>query len=180
MKVLFFFLLIFFSFAHEPHRTHQPVEPVSVQKITYPSIVKLHPPTVHFSVALPFATLLLGIYYVLKEKRLTFPVVMLSFLTLLFISLSVATGYPIHQKIEDLIPDKDAMDILHLHQKVGFLVLFLSTLSFLSVVFHRKSRIFMYLFLVMNLFLCVGVLYQGNLGGKLVYEHSVGVPAEGG
>ena len=177
MKFLILLLMFLFSFSHE---IHQGKEDVEHSVITYPSIVRLHPPAVHFGIVLPFATLLVGAYYALKGGRFEPLISILSFLTLLSLALSLLTGYFIHENIEGIIPQKPAMDLLHLHQKVGFVLLFISSISFLTAVLYHmiRRKVLMYLFLIINLILCIGVLYQGNLGGKLVYEYSVGVPVE--
>lgn len=177
MKVLILLLLFLFSFSHE---INQGKEDVEHSTVIYPSIVRLHPPVVHFGIVLPFATLLVGAYYALKGGRFETLISILSFLTLFSLTLSLLTGYFIHENIEDIIPQKPAMDLLHLHEKVGFVLLFISSFGFLTALLYQmiKHRVLMYLFLIINLILCIGVLYQGNLGGKLVYEYSVGVPVE--
>ncbi|MEZ0360881.1 MAG: DUF2231 domain-containing protein [Hydrogenobacter sp.] len=180
MKRLLMVLLLssfYLVLAHEPHQAN---EYANLQTLVYPAVVKFHPPIVHFGISLPFATLLAEVYYTIKKKGTEYLVLLFSFLTLLVLSLSVVTGYTAHQSIEEMIPKRGAMELIHLHQNIGFVLLFLSSLGFLfKVLYHvRYSNVFRYVFIGIYLLLCAGVVYQGSLGGKLVYEYSVGVPVE--
>ena len=173
--ILAVLLLLNLSFSHEPVPT---LEQVKEHVLTYPTIVKLHPPTVHFAISLPFATLISGFYFMLRWRKLEPVVHLFSLLTLISLATAVATGYYVHQSITNIPLHAEAVELLHMHQRVGFVLLFIALINFtLTLLYSFKKNPFLaYLFIAINLLLCVGVVYQGSLGGSLVYDYSVGVP----
>jgi len=176
--MIFLLPLLNLSIAHEV--ASFTTELVKEQVPVYPQVVKLHPPVVHFAVSLPFATLISALYFMLREKRLVPLVGLFSFITFFSLVLAVGTGYLAHQRIADIPIQTEAIELLHLHQRIGFFLLFVAFINFaIALLYTYKRKLSLaYLFLVVNLLFCAGVLYQGSLGGKLVYGYSVGVPVK--
>ena len=145
--------------------------------MVYPQVVKLHPPAVHFAVALPFFALLLeGLYHIKRRKPDE-----VEFLGLLLSSGAVmaaaVTGYVAHESMEDLPITPQALDLLHTHETLGIiLALLFSGVLLLRLIYAIKPAPLLHHFYVLLLLLgVVALIYQGNLGGKLVYDFGVGV-----
>jgi hypothetical protein len=96
---LLFFL---FSTAHEKSAVVEPDARSEEREVVYPDVVKLHPPTVHFAIALPLFTLLLeGLYHLRKRKpdEVEFFAVAVSSGAVV---LAAITGYIAHESMENL------------------------------------------------------------------------------
>ena len=164
----------------ETHVSTQPtpeVERSAVREDTPPPIVKLHPPAVHFAVALPILLLLLEIGYLLYRRPpdgLEMGAVLLSFLSVLT---AYATGYVAHESMEDMPIGEKAASLLHTHERVGLTILLLLLAVLLLRVIYRYLRIniLRYLYVLLAALAAALVLYQGSLGGALVYDFGVGV-----
>ncbi|RLJ70325.1 putative membrane protein [Hydrogenivirga caldilitoris] len=171
-------LFSLFSFSHEREAVYEVSEPSAVQeKIVYPEVVKLHPPVVHFAVALPLFTLLLeGLYHLRGRKPDE-----VEFFALLLSSGAVigaaVTGYIAHESMENLPITPQALELLHTHQTLGIALAGLFSLVFLLrlVYTFKPVPIIHHLYLLLLLTGVAGLLYQGNLGGKLVYNFGLGV-----
>ncbi|WP_333784788.1 DUF2231 domain-containing protein [Thermocrinis sp.] len=159
-----------------PHEKTQTQELKPEERIYYPPVVKLHPPTTHFSVALPTILLLASLYYALTKRREKDLIIALSVLSFLAILSSVITGYIIHESIENIPIQEEAEEVLHRHESIGFALFGMSLVVSLLSFLINKSLVFRVLHLILCFVLVFGVFYQGSLGGKLVYEYSVGVP----
>ena len=172
---LLFFL---FSHAHKEHAVQEEVNLPSAQtKVDYPEIVKLHPPAVHFAIALPlFALLLEGLYHIKGRKPDE-----VEFFTLLLASGAVitasTTGYIAHESMEDLPISQQALELLHTHETIGLILAGVFALMFLLRFIYAFKPVPMihHLYVLLLLTGVAGLLYQGNLGGKLVYDFGLGV-----
>lgn len=150
---------------------------VQEEKVAYPSVVKIHPPAVHFGVAIPVATLVLHAFYHLRRREpdgAEFLMVLLSSLSVVGAAL---TGYIAHESIEDLPISTEALELLHTHETLGIVIaLLFSAVLGLRVLYHfKRIPALHHLYAIL---MAVGILlifYQGNLGGRLVYDHGVGV-----
>ncbi len=169
-------LFSLFSFSHE--RSAVVEEDKTPQKeIVYPSVVKLHPPAVHFAVALPIFALLLGGFYHLKGKEAD----EVEFLSILLSSGAVIgaaiTGYVAHESMEDLPIKAEALELLHTHETLGIsLAALFSAILLLRVIYvFKRSPVLHHLYMLLLLVGVAALLYQGNLGGKLVYDFGLGV-----
>ncbi len=142
-----------------------------------PPIVKLHPPVVHFAVALPVLLLLLEVGYLLHRRPpdgLELGAVLLTFLSVLA---AYVTGYVAHESVGDMPIEDRAVDLLHTHGRVG---LILMTLLFTVLLFRLLYRylplnLVRYLYVLLIAVSAALALYQGLLGGTLVYDFGVGV-----
>jgi len=168
--LLFFFL----SFAHERDAVRQDVR---TESVVYPEVVKLHPPAVHFAVALPFLALLLEGLYHLKRRRPD----EVEFFVLLASSGAVVaaavTGYVAHESMENLPISQEALEFLHTHETLGLILagLFLLVLLLRLVYLFKPLPFVHHLYVLLLLVGVLGLFYQGSLGGKLVYDFGLGV-----
>lgn len=172
---LLFFL---FSFSHEREAVREAPEPSAVQeKVVYPEVVKLHPPVVHFAIALPLFALLLEGFYHLRGRKPDD----IEFLTLLLASGAVVgaavTGYVAHESMENLPISPQALELLHTHETLGIALAGLfSLILLLRLVYAFKPvPVIHHIYVLLLLTGVAGLLYQGNLGGKLVYDFGLGV-----
>ncbi len=175
-KVLLTLILVLgVALSHEKVQTK---ETKPEEKIYYPAVVKIHPPTTHFSIALPTLLLLASAYYSLTNRKEKRTIVVLSLLSSFAILSSLITGYTVHESIKHIPIQEEAEKVLHTHQNVGFALLGLSLVVSLLSFLINKSFVLRILHLILCFALFLGVLYQGSLGGKLVYEYSIGVPVK--
>jgi uncharacterized membrane protein len=163
------------SFAHKEEALKETTP--KVERVTYPPAVKYHPPAVHFAIALPAVTLVLQAFYLLRNRK---P----DGLELLFILMAsgavlagAVTGYVAHESMEDLPIRREALNLLHTHETVGIYlaVLFGGILGLRLLYWVRPSGILRFLYTVLLLIGTAVILFQGNLGGKLVYDFGLGV-----
>ncbi len=151
-------------------------EVVEVKDITYPSIVKLHPPVVHFAIATPLLALLVSGYYHLRRKNPD----MLEFAFIFIASSSVVaaavSGYIAHESMEDLPIKREALELLHTHESVGiYLALLFSVIFLLRALYVLKPlRGLKILYITLLLIGVLGIFYQGNMGGSIVYDYGIG------
>ena len=177
--------LLFFLFSNAfAHKDHAVVEDskevqsaVSDQPIVYPEVVKLHPPAVHFAIALPLFALLLGGFYSIKRREpddIEFLAIFLSSTAVIGASI---TGYIAHESMENLPITKSALDLLHTHENLGIALASLFALILLLRFIYMFKRLYIIHHLYMLLLLggVIAVFIQGNLGGKLVYDFGLGV-----
>ncbi len=173
------FSLFSTSFAHKEEAVVEEPrqEQVTPPRITYPPEVKIHPPAVHFGIAFPVFALVLVVFYYLKGRNPDET----EFLAILLASGSVlassVTGYIAHESMEELPISKQALELLHTHETIGIAlaVLFLLILL-LRVSFFFKPRPFIHhLYALLLLAGVIALFFQGNLGGKLVYDFGLGV-----
>ncbi len=164
-------LFSLFSIAHEQLQENYE------NTISYSPTVKIHPPAVHFAIALPLFNLFLQGYYLIRRKDPDDT----EFLATLISSIAVigasATGYIVHESIENMPLRKEALEILHIHETIGIALAFLfSALALLRILFHFKPvKSLRYSYTALLVIGCIALLIQGNLGGNLVYKFGVGV-----
>ncbi len=169
---LFLLLGITLAFSHEPQAVKE-----SVEKVTYPEIVKIHPPVVHFAIALPVFTLILELFYILRKKATDG----VEFLSILLSSISVisasVTGYIVHESIETLPISSEALEVLHNHETLGIILAIIFAVILLLRILYliTPKGVFRTLYLILLFVGVVLLLLQGNLGGILVYDYGVGV-----
>ncbi len=170
-------LFSLFSFSHERKAVIEEGTSYEIEKVIYPEIVKLHPPAVHFAIALPLFALLSEGFYTLKRKSPDD----LEFFTLLVASGAVittsVTGYIAHKSMESLPIKKEALEALHIHETIGLTLAGLFAFMFLirAVYVIKSVKLLRLLYLLLLIAGVVGLFIQGNLGGKLVYDFGLGV-----
>ncbi len=172
---LLFFL---FSYSHERSAVQQREDLTApTEKVVYPEVVKVHPPVVHFAIALPIFALLLEGFYHLKRRRAD----EIEFLTLILSSGAVigasVTGYIAHESMENLPITEQALEILHTHETLGIILagIFAGVVLLRFLYAIKPVPAVHHLYILLLLIGVVGLLYQGNLGGMLVYDFGLGV-----
>ncbi len=176
MKALFVLGLIgFLGFAF-PHGA-EAVRQGPVEEVVYPSIVKIHPPAVHFAVSLPFLLFLLDLFYTLKRRSLDSLHFLATLLTTTAVAGAYVTGFIVHESIENLPIRSSAFEVLHTHETVGLIALiYFLGLFLLRVLLQFKESTFLRVLFSVGCFVgSLLIFFQGSLGGKLVYDFGVGV-----
>jgi len=139
----------------------------------------LHPPFVHFVVALPVVALFSQFtYMVTKDKsysKAALRIIAFSFLTSIF---AILGGINDAQKIiENHNLLQEGVDFLSIHKTFGFVVvvtLFATTVTKWFAI-SKDSSLLENISLILIMISLVVALYQGRSGGELVYKHSVGI-----
>lgn len=139
----------------------------------------LHPPFVHFVVALPVVALFSQFtYMVTKDKsysKAALRIIAFSFLTSI---LAVLGGINDAQRvIEDSLILQEGLQFLDNHKIGGFIVVFALLITSLTKWFaiSKDSSLLENISLVLIIITLAGSLYQGRSGGQLVYEYSAGI-----
>ncbi|WP_456401115.1 DUF2231 domain-containing protein [Persephonella sp.] len=141
-------------------------------------ISQLHPPVVHFAVALIIIGVLFDIAgFILKREDLKHA----GFWTLLVGVLSMwgaaITGHEAEELVEDAIKGTAAYELLERHEGIGEILPWAATLiGILRVYLRFKYNNLLFAgYLIAGLILAGATGLQGRIGGKLVYEYGVGV-----
>jgi len=139
----------------------------------------LHPPFVHFVVALPVVALFSQFtYMVTKDKsysKAALRIIAFSFLTSI---LAVLGGINDAQRvIEDSLILQEGLQFLDNHKVGGFIVVFALLITSLTKWFaiSKDSSLLENISLVLIIITLAGSLYQGRSGGELVYKYSAGI-----
>jgi len=139
----------------------------------------LHPPFVHFVVALPVAALFSQITYLVTREsaysKAAFRIMAMTFLASLF---ALYTGIGDAQRITDAHQLASVgLDTLSNHKTLGIitvvLLLIASLIKWLAV--SRTSAAMEKLAMILILLTVLTVLYQGRQGGKIVYQYGGGI-----
>ncbi|ACO04741.1 MAG TPA: DUF2231 domain-containing protein [Persephonella sp.] len=143
---------------------------------------QLHPPMVHFAIAL----VMIGVFFdiagfVLKKDHLKHA----GFWTIVFGMLAVwgaaFTGHQAEELVEEAIKGTAAYELLEKHEEIGEILPWAVTvLGLLRIYLFFKSKDLLFIVYLIAGIVVAGVIgLQGRIGGKLVYEHGVGVKGKG-
>ena len=139
----------------------------------------LHPPFVHFVVALPVIALFSQFtYMVTKDKAYSKAALRIIAFALLASIFSVITGLSDVQKIlENHTIVQDGLNILDNHKTFGFIVVAILLATSLTKWFaiSKDSPSLENLSLILIMIALAVSLYQGRSGGTLVYKYSAGI-----
>lgn len=139
--------------------------------------VLLHPPVDHFAIALPVVILLLELINLVAKKRA------ISLLSLFFVILTVVavvaaylTG-SVDGKEAFVLLSEDGQAELKAHKLLGTYLVYISALLLLLKLLAMMIRkaLMQIVYLTVLVLFVAGILYQGNEGGELVYEHGANV-----
>lgn len=139
--------------------------------------VLLHPPVDHFAIALPVVILLLELINLVAKKR-SISVLSLFFIVLTVVAVVAAylTGTVDAKETFDALSETGQSD-LKAHKLLGTYLVYISGIllvfKLLSMMIGKALVQLFYLFLL--ILFVTGILYQGNEGGELVYEHGANV-----
>ncbi len=139
----------------------------------------LHPPFVHFVVALPFAALFSQITYLATKdttySKATTRILAFALLTSIF---AIYGGITDAQKI---LNDGNILDygraILKSHKTFGIITAIILAITTITKWYALDKKSFMLEKLSLSFIIAtiLVTLYQGNMGGKLVYKYSAGI-----
>ena len=139
----------------------------------------LHPPFVHFVVALPVIALFSQFtYMVTKDKAYSKAALRIIAFALLASIFSVISGLSDVQKIlENHTIVQDGINILNNHKIFGFIVVAMLLATSLTKWFaiSKDSPSLENLSLILIMISLAVSLYQGRSGGTLVYKYSAGI-----
>jgi len=139
----------------------------------------MHPPFVHFVVALPIVALFSQFtYMVTKDKAYSKAATRTIGFALLVSLFAVLSGLNDAEKImEGHTILQDGVNVLNNHKILGFVVvaiLFVTTLTKWFSLSKNSSRL-EYVSIVLIILACMTSLYQGRSGGSIVYQYSGGI-----
>ncbi len=143
-------------------------------------LTQLHPPVVHFAIALTITGILFEVlYFIFRLKSLKHA----GFWTFMFGVIAVWVAMLTGDQAAELVEDNvygTAKELLENHEKIGEILPWIFTVlgGMRLFMFFREIKFLRLIFLVLGL-LSIGLVgYQGNLGGKMVYEYGVGVKVQ--
>ena len=139
----------------------------------------MHPPFVHFVIALPLVALFSQFTYMLtKDKAYSKAATRIIAFALLVSFFAVLSGLSDAEKImnADTIL-QDGVNILNNHKIFGFVVVFILLVTTVTKWFalSKNSTRLEYLSIVLIILAFMTSLYQGRSGGSLVYQYSGGI-----
>lgn len=137
----------------------------------------IHPSLAHFAIVLPIVALVFALIYLVKRDEQTSKVATYV-LAIAMIAMGLAwfTGSQVGPDVYPLLSD-EGQEILLEHKGYG-LYLFAAMVVAAIIMFfgYQKKKFLAEVAATIVLLLASGVtLYQGSLGGELVYEHGAGV-----
>jgi len=139
---------------------------------------QFHPPTVHFAVALVITGVLFDIAgFILKKDSLRHAGLWTIIVGAMAVWGAMFTGHYAEEAVEDYIKGTPAYSILEEHEEIGEILPWIVTFTAAFRVFlnFRPNKKLFILYLLAGLITAGIVGFQGKLGGKMVYEHGVGV-----
>lgn len=138
-------------------------------------MTELHPPIVHFAIALTMMGVIFEILgFIFNRESLKHA----GFWTFLFGVIAVwgamLTGHIAEESIENFLTEDDKK-ILETHEELGNVLPFIFTIlgGLRLYLWFKENKKLYYLFLIAGLISIGLVGFQGKLGGTLVYEHLV-------
>jgi uncharacterized membrane protein len=141
-------------------------------------LAQLHPPIVHFAVALIIIGVIFDILgFLLKKDSLKHA----GFWTILVGAFAVwgaaISGHQAEELVEEAIKGTEAYKILEQHEELGELLPWLTTFLALFRVFiyFKPNNLLFGLYLLVGIVIAGLIGFQGRIGGDLVYKHGVGV-----
>ena len=139
----------------------------------------MHPPFVHFVVALPLVALFSQFTYMLtKDKAYSKAATRIIAFALLVSLFAVVSGLNDAEKIMKANTIlHDGINVLNNHKMFGFLVVAMLLVTTVTKWFalSKKSSILEYLSIILIIITFMTSLYQGRSGGSLVYQYSGGI-----
>jgi len=135
----------------------------------------LHPPIVHFAIALTITGIIFELLHLIIKKESLKHAGFWTFIAgAFFVVLAALSGHLAEEAVEH-IARGPAHEILETHEELGnILAGILVFLAIFRIFVHlTNNKKLYYLFLIGGIVSALLIAYQGNLGGKLVYEYGV-------
>ncbi|SFZ97559.1 ORF 73 ECLF1 [hydrothermal vent metagenome] len=153
--------------------------PIKIPEIPLPFDIAplMHPPVVHFIIALPLIVLLLEIVNLIAKKR---AIGIVSFLLLILTSVAAfaayQTGITDGKEAWDLLSQAGQADLKD-HKTLGIYLMLFSAVVLVFKLLSSviKKGLMKAIYLVVLIFFVIGILKQGKDGGDLVYIHGANV-----
>jgi len=146
-------------------------------------LAELHPPVVHFAIALILIGVLFDITgFIFNRESLKNA----GFWTIVFGALAVwgamFTGHYAEELVEEAIKGTEAYDLLEEHEEIGEILPWIVSIlaGFRVFLNFRPNKKLFILYMAAGIVVAGMVGFQGRLGGKMVYEHGVGVKLKSG
>ena len=142
----------------------------------------MHPPFVHFVIALPFVALFSQFtYMVTKDKAYSKAAIRIIGFALLVSFFAVLSGLNDADKIvagHSIV--QEGMDALGNHKLFGFLVVAVLLLTAIVKWFaiSKESAALEYFSIVLIILVLMTSLYQGRSGGSIVYQYAGGIDSK--
>ncbi len=135
----------------------------------------LHPPLVHFAIALTITGTIfeiLGIYF--KKDSLKHAGFWSFVVGVIFVWGAMLSGHEAGENIEKFL-SSDTKEILETHEELGEILPYIFTvLGGLRIyLWFKENKKLYYLFLIGAVISTVFIGYQGKLGGTIVYDHLI-------
>jgi uncharacterized membrane protein len=131
------------------------------------NLIKVHPPVVHFAIALPVALLVIDLYYRFKRIQPDGLHALITYLSVLAVIGGAISGIIAYEPIEDILYQ---ISFFKIHQYLGLsltpLFLALGVVRFLM----DKKPVFRNVFTALLVLLVILLFYQGSLGGRIVED----------
>lgn len=141
-------------------------------------LAELHPPVVHFAIALIITGVIFDLTgFILNKESLKNA----GFWVIIFGTISVwgamFTGHFAEELVENTIKGNLVYDLLEEHEEVGNILPWIVSIlaGFRIFLNFRPNQKLFILYILAGLVIAGMVSFQGRLGGKLVFEHGVGV-----
>ena len=139
----------------------------------------LHPPFVHFVVALPIIALFSQFtYFITKDKAYSKAALRIIGFAMLASFLAVVSGIDDAQKIiTDQNILQEGINSLNKHKIFGFIVVGILVVTSIVKWFaiSKNSVLYENISLVLIIIVLIASLYQGRSGGTLVYKYAAGI-----
>ncbi len=133
-------------------------------------IVKLHAAIVHFALVFPVSLLLIELYYLFTRRQPNGLHALFTYLSFFAVVFATATGFFASVKFGGEILN---ISEFHVHRALGLglNILFFSLATLRFLMSSNSSRGTIRMMFTILLLVCVAlVLYQGRLGGAVVYD----------
>ena len=139
---------------------------------------ELHPPVVHFAIALVITSVLFDLFgLILKKESLKNAGFWTLMAGAIAVILAFITGHQAEELVEKAIEGSQAYKRLEIHETVGTISLIMTLLlaSFRILLTKITDVRLMGIYLIAGFIVMAIIGLQGRIGGKLVYEEGIGV-----
>lgn len=146
----------------------------------YPSITKIHPPTTHFGIGFPIFLLIVEFVYLILRRKPDVVEFIMVVVAVGGVLLATGSGLYIYFNMQE--PSiKEAYEAFEAHEILGIIlgIIFIGILG-VRIVYdlvkeERIKSLIRWIYVSVLAFSCLLLLYQGWLGGVMVYEYGVGI-----
>lgn len=138
-------------------------------------MAELHPPVVHFAIALTMTGVIFEILgFILNKESLKHAGFWTFILGVIAVWGAMLTGNKAEESIEDFLTE-DAKNILETHEQLGEILPYIFTVlgGLRLYLWFKENKKLYYIFLIAGIISIGFIGYQGKLGGTLVYEYLI-------